>query len=64
MTREQVAALLYRYFNLTEDKNYQNPYGDVSEDSTSYIKGEIFLTSMGTLDRMQKWHKFLQMLFI
>ena len=59
MTREQVAALLYRYFNLTEDKNYQNPYGDVSEDSTSYIKeilsltemGVLRVTSMGTLDR-------------
>ena len=58
MTREQV-ALLYRYFNLTEDKNYQNPYGDVSEDSTSYIKeilsltemGVLRVTSMGTLDR-------------
>lgn len=47
VTREQVAALLYRYFNLAEDKNYQNPYGDVSEDSTSYIKEILSLTEMG-----------------
>lgn len=47
VTREQVAALLYRYFNLAEDKNYQNPYGDVSEESTSYIKEIVSLTEMG-----------------
>ncbi|MGE6537973.1 DUF4822 domain-containing protein [Bacillus luti] len=47
VTREQVAALMYRYFNMTENKNYQNPYGDVSEESTSYIKEILSLTEMG-----------------
>ncbi|PFM12681.1 S-layer protein [Bacillus cereus] len=47
VTREQVAALMYRYFNVAENKNYQNPYGDVSEDSTSYIKEILSLTEMG-----------------
>ena len=49
VTREQVAALLYRYFNLAEEKNYENPYGDVSEESTSYIKEILSLTEMGVL---------------
>ena len=49
MTREQVAVLLYRYFNLAEEKNYENPYGDVSEESTSYIKEILSLTEMGVL---------------
>lgn len=47
VTREQVAALMYRYFNMEENKNYQNPYGDVSEDSTTYIKEILSLIEMG-----------------
>ena len=47
VTREQVAALMYRYFNMAENKNYQNPYGDVSEDSTSYISENLVFNRNG-----------------
>ncbi|MBU5233787.1 S-layer homology domain-containing protein, partial [Vibrio cholerae] len=32
---------------LGEDKNYENPYGDISKESTSYIKEILSLTEMG-----------------
>ncbi|KOS27037.1 S-layer protein [Bacillus anthracis] len=47
VTREQVAALMYRDFNLTEEKNYKNPYKDISEESTMFPKEILALTEMG-----------------
>ena len=37
VTREQVAALMYRYFNMAENKIIKT-HTVISEESTSYIK--------------------------
>lgn len=60
VTREQVAALVYRVFDMEEQ--YENPYGDIDENSTSFIEEILALTEIGifqetrmeTLDRRRR----------
>ncbi len=47
VTREQVAALIYRVFDMEEQDEYENPYGDIDENSTSFIEEILALTEMG-----------------
>ncbi|PDX91762.1 S-layer protein [Bacillus thuringiensis] len=44
VTRKQVAALVYRVFDMEEQ--YENPYGDIDENSTSFIEEILALTEM------------------
>ncbi len=47
VTREQVAALIYRVFDMEEQDEYENPYGDIDENSTSFIEEILALTEIG-----------------
>lgn len=47
VTREQVAALIYRALNLELKKEYNNPYHDVNEGSTIFPNEILTLTEMG-----------------
>ncbi|EOP72322.1 MULTISPECIES: S-layer homology domain-containing protein [Bacillus] len=46
VTREQVAALIYRVFDIEEQDEYENPYGDIDENSTDFIEEILALTEM------------------
>ncbi|WP_046958375.1 S-layer homology domain-containing protein [Bacillus wiedmannii] len=45
-TREQVAALIYRVFDIEEQDEYENPYGDIDENSTNFIEEILALTEL------------------
>ncbi|PEK62586.1 S-layer homology domain-containing protein [Bacillus wiedmannii] len=45
-TREQVAALIYRVFDIEEQGEYENPYGDIDENSTNFIEEILALTEL------------------
>ncbi|PEB54630.1 cell surface protein [Bacillus sp. AFS098217] len=47
VTREQVAALMFRYFKPEVKNDYKNPYNDVSEKTTMFPKEILALTEMG-----------------
>ncbi|EOV9528004.1 S-layer homology domain-containing protein [Bacillus cytotoxicus] len=47
VTREQVAALMFRHFKPAEKEYYHNPYKDVSNHSTIFKKEILALTEMG-----------------
>ncbi|KFM99836.1 S-layer homology domain-containing protein [Bacillus clarus] len=48
VTREQVAALIYRTFDIEEQDEYENPYGDiVDENSTMFLEEILALTELG-----------------
>ncbi|PEU09753.1 MULTISPECIES: S-layer homology domain-containing protein [unclassified Bacillus (in: firmicutes)] len=48
VTREQVAALIYRTFGIEEQDEYENPYGDiVDENSTMFLEEILALTELG-----------------
>lgn len=47
VTREQVAALIYRALNLELKKEYNNPYHDVNEGSTMFPNEILTLTKLG-----------------
>ncbi|PFJ18107.1 N-acetylmuramoyl-L-alanine amidase [Bacillus cereus] len=47
VTREQVAALIYRALNLESKKAYNNPYNDVNKDTTMFPNEILMLTEMG-----------------
>ncbi|PEB52160.1 S-layer protein [Bacillus pseudomycoides] len=47
VTREQVAALISRTFQLEEQDEYENPYGDINENSTMFPKEILALTELG-----------------
>ncbi len=46
VTREQVAALIYRVFDIEEQDEYENPYGDIDENSTNFIEEILALTEL------------------
>lgn len=46
VTREQVAALIYRVFDMEEQDEYENPYGDIDENSTDFIEEILALTEL------------------
>lgn len=46
VTREQVAALIYRVFDIEEQDEYENPYGDIDENSTDFIEEILALTEL------------------
>ncbi|MGU3372629.1 S-layer homology domain-containing protein [Bacillus mycoides] len=47
VTREQVAALLYRTLHVEKQGKYENPYGDVNENSTMFLEEILALTKLG-----------------
>ncbi|ENL4423699.1 MULTISPECIES: S-layer homology domain-containing protein [Bacillus cereus group] len=47
VTREQVAALIYRALNLESTKEYNNPYNDINESTTMFPEEILTLTEMG-----------------
>ncbi|PNK21936.1 S-layer protein, partial [Bacillus thuringiensis] len=40
-------ALIYRVFDMEEQDEYENPYGDIDENSTSFIEEILALTEIG-----------------
>ncbi|KOS29742.1 S-layer protein [Bacillus anthracis] len=47
VTREQVAALMYRTLNLKKEGRLKNPYRDIRERSTMFLEEILALTKMG-----------------
>ncbi|MGG0299975.1 S-layer homology domain-containing protein [Bacillus albus] len=47
VTREQVAALMYRALKLETKSDYKNPYSDISAGTTMFQKEILALTDMG-----------------
>ncbi|MGN4446172.1 S-layer homology domain-containing protein [Bacillus cereus group sp. MYBK79-1] len=47
VTREQVAALMYRALKLEAKSDYKNPYSDISAGTTMFPKEILALTDMG-----------------
>ncbi|MEB9975690.1 S-layer homology domain-containing protein [Bacillus cereus] len=48
VTREQVAALIYRAFEVEEQDEYENPYGDIVDgNSTMFLEEILALTELG-----------------
>ena len=47
VTREQVAALMFRHFKPALKEDYNNPYTDVNDHSTMFKKEILALTEMG-----------------
>ncbi|WP_410491886.1 S-layer homology domain-containing protein (plasmid) [Bacillus thuringiensis] len=47
VTREQVAALIFRALNLESKKEYNNPYNDVNKGTTIFPNEILTLTEMG-----------------
>ncbi|MCU5473012.1 S-layer homology domain-containing protein [Bacillus paranthracis] len=47
VTREQVAALMYRALKPEAKSDYKNPYSDISEGKTMFQKEILTLTDMG-----------------
>ncbi|MEN1938544.1 S-layer homology domain-containing protein [Paenibacillus sp. 102] len=47
VTREQVAALIYRIFEIEPQDEYGNPYGDIDENSTMFPEEILALTELG-----------------
>ena len=54
VTREQVARLMYLQLKPGSKENYNNPYNDINEHSTSFKKEILALTEMGILQEMKK----------
>lgn len=47
VTREQVAALIYRALEVSPKPEYTNPYHDLNEESTMFLNEVLALTEMG-----------------
>ncbi|MGE7936488.1 M60 family metallopeptidase [Bacillus paramycoides] len=49
VTREQVAALIYRTLHMEKQDKYENPYGDIDKNSTMFPEEILALTKQGIL---------------
>ena len=47
VTREQVAALIYRTLHIEKQDKYENPYGDIDKHSTMFSEEILALTKLG-----------------
>ncbi|MEC5240792.1 M60 family metallopeptidase [Bacillus mycoides] len=47
VTREQVAALIYRTLHIEKQDKYENPYGDIDKNSTMFPEEILALTKLG-----------------
>ncbi|MGE6509873.1 M60 family metallopeptidase [Bacillus cereus] len=47
VTREQVAALIYRTLHIEKKDKYENPYGDINSNSTMFPEEILALTKLG-----------------
>jgi hypothetical protein len=47
VTREQVAALIYRTLHIEKQDKYENPYGDIDKNSTMFSEEILALTKLG-----------------
>ncbi|KOS28480.1 N-acetylmuramoyl-L-alanine amidase [Bacillus anthracis] len=54
VTREQVAALIYRALKPEVKGDYKNPYSDISEGSTMFLEEILALTEMGIFEGDEK----------
>lgn len=54
VTREQVAAVLYRTLNLKKEGPLKNPYKDISERATFFLDEILVLTKHGIFEGDEK----------
>ncbi|MDH4423763.1 MULTISPECIES: M60 family metallopeptidase [Bacillus cereus group] len=47
VTREQVAALIYRTLHIEKQDKYENPYGDIDKNLTMFSEEILALTKLG-----------------